>query len=344
VAIDLVNELRFTGYESTIVPLRRPFENDDIAKEVETAKGVSRFLFLCIKTLMGGETIVIHSHGLRPDLVSMLLKLACSSKVIWICTLHDDVREYLRLTYGMLGRAVAPIWLTMVKRSDGTVFLNEFLLNKYRKNFRTSRLQSIENGRIKRDFEPEKRGDALAGETKLRVGFLGMLTVRKQVVPLAEVLRAFPAVEFVVAGKGPMLGRLKEIYSDNSNFIYLGFIKDLSAFFAQVDVLVLPSISEGFPLVIPEALAHGVPCILSRLDQYSSLDGQEGLFFVDEISGRAIEPIFDALCANYASISRAARRTWMNRLTLDRMVNRYSNFYRSVIGDLKAREYKQSHR
>ncbi len=67
-----------------------------------------------------------------------------------------------------------------------------------------------------------------------------------------------PDIQFVFAGDFDI--------HQNSNIQYLGYIKvdRLKSLYKDADVLILPSKSEGFPNVVVEAMASGVPCIISK--------------------------------------------------------------------------------
>lgn len=103
--------------------------------------------------------------------------------------------------------------------------------------------------------------------------FLGRLTVQKNPWQFLEVAsrihRIRPDVRFVMAGEGPMTGTLMErsvALGLDHNLIFAGKVsrKEAEALYAQADCFVMPSLSEPFGLVALEAIAHGVPVVLSR--------------------------------------------------------------------------------
>lgn len=73
---------------------------------------------------------------------------------------------------------------------------------------------------------------------------------------------------FVIAGSGELMDELQKLVAANGisdRFKLLGFQEDLPFYLAQLDVFVLSSRSEGFPLSLLEALASGLPCIGTKV-------------------------------------------------------------------------------
>ena len=100
------------------------------------------------------------------------------------------------------------------------------------------------------------------------VGAAGRLSPEKGFAVLvdaaAEVVKTSPAVGFVVFGDGPLRASLaRQIAAKGleGRFLLAGFRSDLDRFLPQLDVLVLPSFTEGLPNVALEALAAGVPVV-----------------------------------------------------------------------------------
>jgi glycosyltransferase involved in cell wall biosynthesis len=85
---------------------------------------------------------------------------------------------------------------------------------------------------------------------------------------------------FVVVGDGPQRGMLERLAADLGVAVtFLGFRPDGPALIGELDLLVIPSLSEGTPLVLLEGAAAGVPVVATTVggipEQVS--DGIEGL-------------------------------------------------------------------
>jgi len=70
-------------------------------------------------------------------------------------------------------------------------------------------------------------------------------------------------VELRIAGDGPHMGKLKEMLDSSNvkNIVLKGFVHDVDQFLEELDVFVLPSKFESFPLSILEAMSVGLPII-----------------------------------------------------------------------------------
>ena len=84
---------------------------------------------------------------------------------------------------------------------------------------------------------------------------------------IAEYLRSTPAAVFLLVGDGPLRADIEDQAAElgiSKNIRFVGVRKDVPALMRGVmDVLVLPSLFEGLPLVLLEAQAAGLPCLLS---------------------------------------------------------------------------------
>jgi glycosyltransferase involved in cell wall biosynthesis len=95
------------------------------------------------------------------------------------------------------------------------------------------------------------------------VGHMGAFTAEKGQDVAIAAARDLPRVQFILAGEGPRLGDLRRAAPSNVSFP--GFIEDHAAFFARLDLFVMPSRSEAWGLAALEAMAHGVPVIASDI-------------------------------------------------------------------------------
>ena len=118
------------------------------------------------------------------------------------------------------------------------------------------------------------------------VGVIARLQPEKGVAAFlraaARVSSIFPEARFLVVGDGPLrqeLSTLAERLGVRERVHFLGFQPDARQIIEYLDALVVPSVSEGTPLVVLEAMAAGVPVVASAVggipDQIRH--GKEGL-------------------------------------------------------------------
>lgn len=145
--------------------------------------------------------------------------------------------------------------------------------------------------------------------------FVGRLSEEKGVAVLLDAWNRFPArVPLRIVGDGPLASVVREAAANHPRIEWLGrrSSAEVSALMADAAVLIFPSIwYEGFPLVLAEAFAAGLPVIASRLGAMAEIvtDGKTGLLFSP---GRA-DQLFNAVQwafahPNQANAMRAAVR------------------------------------
>ena len=104
--------------------------------------------------------------------------------------------------------------------------------------------------------------------------FAARLVPRKRPLLLADIARELCSLRpqrdfrFVIAGDGPEEGRFRRRVHKlglDTMFDFRGQVDDLAPLYAACDVLILPSRSEGVPLVVLEALASARPVVASNV-------------------------------------------------------------------------------
>ena len=131
---------------------------------------------------------------------------------------------------------------------------------------------------------PRPSGEPLIRHGGPLIGVVARLQPEKGVAVFLRAAAAlateFANAGFVVVGDGPQLAELTQLAARLAVPVaFLGFREDGPALIAQLDLLVVPSFSEGTPLVILEAMAAGVPVVASEVGGIPTqlTDGVDGL-------------------------------------------------------------------
>ena len=140
------------------------------------------------------------------------------------------------------------------------------------KGFDAAKLRLFPHGIDVDRFHPDRRHPSFwrrfgAGDGPT-VTYVGRAAREKDLDVLIEVYddlaRRRPDCTFVVVGDGPFLGQMKERLR-HANVVFTGFLfdADLSSAYAGSDVFVFPSTTDTFGNVVLEAMASGVPVVVS---------------------------------------------------------------------------------
>jgi glycosyltransferase involved in cell wall biosynthesis len=103
------------------------------------------------------------------------------------------------------------------------------------------------------------------GEDTFTVGFVGRLSPEKNLSVILQCARLMPEVSFVIVGDGPQATPLMSMSKNMGNVFFAGRRGDTEHFYAAFDILMLPSLVEGMPLVLLEAMCCGTPVIASNV-------------------------------------------------------------------------------
>jgi len=98
------------------------------------------------------------------------------------------------------------------------------------------------------------------------------------------VVKKKPDARLLLIGEGgpelPVAKRLVDDYGLSSNVEFAGFVNDRQVLTEKVksaSVFVFPSVQEGFGLVIAEAMAAGLPCVLSDVEPLRGVFGEAAI-------------------------------------------------------------------
>lgn len=142
-------------------------------------------------------------------------------------------------------------------------------------------------------FSPAKRTRPTDAPT-VRLGYVGRLSVEKNIALLSQIERELHSagidnIEFFIVGQG---GDEEALRRDLSSAHFAGVLRgeDLAAACADMDLLVFPSHTDTFGNVVLEALASGVPAVVTPDGgpKYIVRNGETGFVVPDDNFATAI--------------------------------------------------------
>ena len=194
---------------------------------------------------------------------------------------------------------------------------------------------------VKPNFSPDPGYDDSASEPRAGGLFIGRLSHEKGVDVLLDAAGKCD-VPIDLAGSGPKLDEVKQ--SAPSNLHVHGFVEDsdLARMKEKALFIVLPSIVyEGFPMVIAEAFAMGLPVIASRHGGMREIveDGETGLHFSPGDSDDLASKIRWASenPDKMQAMGRKARQTYETEFSPEQNVKRLVEIYQNAVDEVANR-------
>lgn len=141
-------------------------------------------------------------------------------------------------------------------------------------------------------------------------------------------------VRFVVIGDGQQreaIERCIRQYGLQNRFILLGHTKDASKFLTAFDVFVLPSVKEGFPWALLEAMAARVPAIATRVGAVPEMleDGVSGILCEPGNAEQVAHGIVQLLGNDKLrqDLAIAAHQQVISKFSLREMIDQYERLF-----------------
>lgn len=273
------------------------------------------------------EIDVIHANSLRMVFYAIAIQKMVRRKFKIIYTKHNITvfeKNNHRLLAGILNSFINRVITVSEHERENLV----------RIGVNPEKVITIHNGVDLDQFSFQQK---VSKNAVFHVGILGRLSEEKNhklFLDIAKALKNVSELKFHIAGNGPEFNRIKAMikeYDLTDSVVMLGEVNTPEKFIADMDVLLLTSHREVFPMVLLEAMAVGTPIISVNTGGVSeAIENNETGFLISSYSVDSfIEKIMEMRANDIVrnSFSRRGRAKVESRFTSENMTRLTLNEY-----------------
>lgn len=258
------------GYPEPQGLTERPTAIDFAGWAIGKVLGYFFFLLRSLNAVNRFRPDIVHIHTPLPMAHGIYSKMTLGSKLV--LTFHGT--DFVRVSSNALMRAVINRWV------DCICYVAPFMYNRLKEYFPKKRIRYTPSGVDLTEFVSQDGG------RKAQILAVGNLRWQKGYIYLIEAaqqLKEFsPDWKFFIIGEGKER-RILEDSIDKFGLKNTVFIlgtrsrSEVSRFMQESGIFVLSSVSEGFPKVLLEAMASGIPIVTADVGCCKEIVGEAGV-------------------------------------------------------------------
>jgi glycosyltransferase involved in cell wall biosynthesis len=347
--LDLVNNLDPTYYESVILSFTEGPMVDKLRADgfktyvIHTEKPFNFNVWKKVKELIINENIdIIHAHGTRASSNTFSSASALGIPLIYTVhgwSFHPDQNLLVKMIRTWSERL-------LVKVADVTLCVSHSNLADGKMRFPMPNARVILNGINQIKFNPDQIYNDLRNELKILqdeviVGYIARVTIQKDPLTFINAISKVPddlKIKFLFVGDGDLKQealRLARELQLESKIIFLNFREDVPAILNCIDIYCLPSLWEGLPIGVLEAMAMRKAVIATAIDGTKEIidDHKNGLL-IPVRSPEALAKAIISLSQNHelrTSLGIEARKTIKNNFNVKQMTSNIEVVYKSLL-------------
>ncbi|MCS5696345.1 glycosyltransferase family 4 protein [Desulfofundulus thermocisternus] len=298
-----------------------------------------------VDILTAEKVTILHAHSSKAGLVARIAARIARTPVVFM-TVHNSIfyefwPSWKKTIYALGEKFLARYTHRILTVSEA---LREELLIK--EKLPPEQVITIHNG-----IDPALYSDEVDRLEVLRslslppsgplVGTIARLAPQKGLanfIQAAAILCSKHQVNFMIVGDGPLRKALEQqanFLKLNGRLFFTGERKDIPRILAAMDVFVLPSITEGLPLTVLEAMAAGKPVVATRVGGLPEivLDGETGLL-VPPQDPRALAQAIEHLLLKRKEaeeMGQRGRKRVIRFFTVEAMVRKIEEEYKNAL-------------
>lgn len=354
VAEDINIGLVDAGYNVTMVYLRD--SDETLPKTVATSKvglGLTtrfRFLFDWLalrrlsKLLLAGDYDVVLSHRYKPCI--LLMHLIRKFPTVEFVNVVHGTGHYDKASRSRAIKRLAHERFRFVCVSDAVA---EFMRNRCGVGTTASSVEVIPNGIDVQELDAQQlsRGNArlelgLDNES-IWIGFAGRLTgikgVRELIQGFAPLAKSYPSARLAILGKGELRQELENLINSHDlqdQVSLLGQVPLAKRYFKAFDAFILPSYREGMSIALLEAMATGLPLLVSDIPMNTALVDENAIIFEakkSESISAALQAFLETEPVKLAADGKANRRLAVMKYDIGVFRKNYLELIQELCGE-----------
>jgi glycosyltransferase involved in cell wall biosynthesis len=331
----MVDRLKEMGVETHVIYTEKPFD-------IRKWKTVKRFI-------QSKQIDLVHAHGTRANSNILWASKSLNIPVIYTIhgwSFHPDQKPLVRKL-----RIMGEKYLTAKSTLNISVSKSNQQSGKdYMPSFQSV---VVNNGINQIKFNPANiykniREELRIAKDKVLVLFIARFTLHKQPLTLirafAKALQQNPSMHLLMVGDGDQKQEAIHLIDElqlQDNITLESFRQDVPDVLAAADIFVLPSLWEGLPIGLLEAMSMGKAIIASNVDGTSEI-------IEDGINGRMVQTnnLVDNTANALVELSKSpslretfqqqARNTVKQRFNAAAMTKQIENIYLTTLAKLNA--------
>lgn len=346
VVYDIVRNMDRGAFSTIVIgfedgPARALYENMGvktaiIMKEKKIDPGfVKRFR----RILMEEEIDIVNPHHFSPLLYSMLATRFSRVRLVYT--------EHSRWQLEQLPRVKKIVNWVMLQRADAVVAISDQIMEYYTRRLwlPKNRVHLVNNGIEISAFQRPGQGHlrqklGITGNAKV-IGAVANIRPEKNhrllVAAFSALLKRGLDLFLVIVGHDYLEGEIQSFarrLGVGERALFLGKREDVPGLLSIFDVFCLPSIYEGLPLTVLEAMAAGIPVVGADVLGINEVvrHNENGLLFPSNEQEK-LEECLHLLLEDDAlrrRLSLAGRDSVKERYSIEKMIENYEHLFRSV--------------
>ena len=280
---------------------------------------------------LAAQSDLVHLHFPLPLGLSALAVRAFVNRPL-VVTVHGNADVY------ELPRALAPVTRAVLRRADAVVSVSHDLAQHLQREMGVANVTVIPNGIDVDQFRP---GDTTG--TAVTLFSVSRLVPRKNIhvliAAVEQLVNEGAELSLVIAGTGPERERIERLAQQSAGSVrFVGFIDEARKrqLLSEANAFVQLSTREGLSIATLEALASGLPCIVSDLPGVREpiTPGYTGWYVSDPENVQSVVATLREVLADRSRLAvmrQACRAVAQERYSLGRMCEDYWTVFTDLL-------------